>query len=178
MGTDQLPGGGYEDTPEMSGRIGSCFSRFVSSLCTAHINVGVLKDHDFAGVSVGMKNFFGAIHNPNKYHDHNCDPFVADVCAHPYIRKKLRLVVCDAIQAQYNGGPAFKPQWAWKYNGLLFSRDPVALDRIGALLIEDKRREAGMRTLEAAGREPKYIDTAEKLGLGVGDPAKIEVIQT
>ncbi|MBM4079531.1 MAG: DUF362 domain-containing protein, partial [Planctomycetes bacterium] len=107
----------------------------------------------------------------------NCDPYVADICAHPVIKDKLRLVVCDAIRAQYNGGPAYAPQWAWKHNGLLFSRDPVAIDRIGAQIIEEKRKASGMPPLKQAGREPKYIETAAKLGLGEGDPAKIEVIQ-
>lgn len=178
MGTDQLPRGGYESQPETAGSVGSCFSKFVTSHCTALLNVGVLKDHDLAGVSIGMKNFYGAIHNPNKYHDRNCDPYVADICAHPYIKDKLRLVVCDGLRGLYNGGPAYKPQWAWKYNGLLFSGDPVAIDRIGAQIIEEKRKAAGMPPLKQAGREPKYIDTAAKLGLGEGDPAKIELIQT
>ncbi|MBM4080059.1 MAG: DUF362 domain-containing protein, partial [Planctomycetes bacterium] len=135
MGTDQLPGGGYEPQPETMGSVGGCLSKFVTTHCTAFLNVGILKDHYLAGVSVGMKNFYGAIHNPNKYHDRNCDPYVADICAHPVIKDKLRLVVCDAIRAQYNGGPAYAPQWAWKHNGLLFSRDPVAIDRIGAQII-------------------------------------------
>ena len=42
---------------------------------------GVVKDHDLAGVSAGLKNWYGVIHNPNKYHDSCCDPYVADVVA-------------------------------------------------------------------------------------------------
>ena len=126
----------YEYEPEVSGSLASCFSTIVSRVCTAIINIGVLKDHDLAGVSIGMKNFYGAIHNPNKYHDNNCDPYVADLNNHPYIRNKLRLVICDGIRGQYNGGPAYKPQWTWDANVLLISRDPVALDRVGYEIIE------------------------------------------
>ena len=39
----------------------------------------VLKDHDLAGVSLAMKNWYGVVHNPNKLHDDDCDPFVADL---------------------------------------------------------------------------------------------------
>ncbi|MDP6924898.1 MAG: DUF362 domain-containing protein [Candidatus Scalindua sp.] len=176
FGTDDLPSGGYDSRPLIKGSIGSCFSKIASSLCTAIVNVPVLKDHDLAGVSIGMKNFFGIIHNPNKYHDSNCDPYVADLNSHPFIKDKLRLIVCDALKAQYHGGPAFKPQWTWDFQGMLIGTDPVALDRVGAQIIEKKRREVNMSSLKEAGREPKYIQTAARLGLGVDDPSLIDVI--
>ncbi len=167
----------YEYEPEVSGSVASCFSTIISRTCTAIINIGVLKDHDLAGVSIGMKNLYGAIHNPNKYHDNNCDPYVADLNNHPYIRYKVRLVICDGIRGQYNGGPAFKPQWAWNANVLLMSRDPVALDRVGYELIEQKRKEEKMPPLKAVGREPKWIETAARLGLGEAAMEKIEVLK-
>ena len=176
FGTDDLPSGGYDSEPLIMGSIGSCFSKIASSLCTAIVNVPVLKDHDLAGVSIGMKNFFGIIHNPNKYHDSNCNPYVADLNSHPFIKDKLRLIVCDALKAQYHGGPAFKPQWTWDFQGMLIGTDPVALDSVGAQIIEKKRREMNMSSLKEAGREPKYIQTAARLGLGVDDPTLIDVI--
>ena len=176
FGTDALPSGGYDSQPQIIGSVGSCFSQIASSFCTAIVNIPVLKDHDLAGVSIGMKNFYGIIHNPNKYHDGNCNPYVADLNSHPYIKDKLRLVVCDALKAQYNGGPAFKPQWAWDFRGILISTDPVALDRIGADIIEKKRSEVNMPSLKEAGREPKYIKTAANLGLGFDDPSLIDII--
>jgi len=176
FGTDDLPSGGYDSKPLIIGSVGSCFSKIASSLCTAIVNVPILKDHDLAGVSIGMKNFFGIIHNPNKYHDRNCNPYVADLNSHPFIKDKLRLIVCDALKAQYHGGPAFKPQWAWDFQGMLIGTDPVALDRVGAQIIEKKRKEANMSSLKEAGREPKYIQTAARLGLGVDDPSLIDVI--
>lgn len=177
IGTDGLSDNGYDPQPQIIGSIGGCFSRIVSSYVTAIINVPVLKDHDLSGVSIGMKNFYGVIHNPNKYHDNNCDPYIADLNSHPYIRKKLRLIICDAIKAQYNGGPAFKPQWTWDYAGLIIGTDPVALDLIGANIIEEKRKEIGMPSLKEVGREPKYIQTAASIGLGFSDPQKIDLIE-
>lgn len=105
FGTDELPQGGYDSEPQIAGRVGTCFNKIVSKMCTAIINVLVLKDHALAGISVAMKNFFGAMHNPNKYHTNNCNPYIAELNSHPYIVNKVRFIVCDVILAQYNGGP-------------------------------------------------------------------------
>jgi uncharacterized protein (DUF362 family) len=172
FGTDRE----YDSYPETAGSIGSCFSTLVSSRCTALINVPVLKDHDLSGVSLGLKNFYGAIHNPNKYHDHYCDPYIADLNTHPYVKDKLRLTICDGLTMQYNGGPAFKPQWNEPFSTLVFGTDPVAVDRIGCRLIEEKRREKGLPPLKEAGRDPAHIATAAQRGLGIDDPARIEVV--
>jgi len=176
FGTDELPGGGYEAEPQSAGSVGTCFSKIVSRLCTAIVNVPVLKDHDLAGISVAMKNFFGVIHNPNKYHGNNCNPFIAELNTHPYIAHKVRLTVCDALLAQYHGGPGYKPQWTWNYQGIIVGRDPVALDRICHTIIEEKRKEMKLPSLQQAHREPKYISTAAMLGLGIDEPSKINVV--
>ncbi|MFH1623651.1 MAG: DUF362 domain-containing protein, partial [Pseudomonadota bacterium] len=173
FGTDMV---GYDRQPEIKGSIGSCFSKIVSTYCSALISVPVLKDHDLAGISISMKNFYGAIHNPNKYHDNNCDPYIADLNSHPYIKEKLRLVICDGIIGVYHGGPSYKARWSWNYNGLLISQDPVAVDSMGRRIIEEKRKEMGLGSLTEAGREPKYIATAAKLGLGIDNPKEGEVI--
>jgi len=169
---------GYTEDFLFSGEVGSLVSKTLVEKCTAIINLPILKDHGIVGVTIAMKNFFGAIHNPNKYHGNCGDPYVADLNALPVIRHKVRLTICDALTAQYEGGPPFKPQWAWNYNGLLVGTDPVALDYIGWQIIEQKRREVGMKSLKEVGREPTYIATAADTNhrLGTNDPDKIEVI--
>ena len=169
--------GHYENTLSYSGKVGSCLAPPVASLCTAHINVPILKDHLLAGLGVGMKNFYGAIHNPNKYHDNLCDPYVADVSAFPQIRNRLRLVVCDALNGQYDGGPTVRPQRLWEENALLVSRDPVALDTVAWGMIEQRRAAAGLKSLAQEKREPTWLKTANGYGLGENDPQRIEVIQ-
>jgi len=176
LATDS-PGVGYEAEPQAAGEIGGCFSRCLGDLCTAIVNVPILKDHDLAGVTVGMKNFFGGINNPNKYHDNRCDPYIADMMTHRYVREKLRLTVCDAALAQCEAGPAHAPKWAWRYSGLLVGRDPVALDVIGHEIIAAQRKAKGLPTLAEAGREPTYILTAEKRKAGIADRKKIELVE-
>ena len=175
MGSDELPGRGYGDRLAVAGSVGTIFSRIMDDI-DALISVPVLKDHDLAGVSIAMKNMYGAIFNPNKFHANHCDPFVADLCSHPLIRGKLRLAVCDASRVQFHNGPAYFPRYAREFGGLLVSRDPVALDRCGWGIVDFLRREAGLPSLADAGREPAYIRTAARLGLGRADPSLIRRI--
>jgi uncharacterized protein (DUF362 family) len=170
---------GYEDELAIYGSAGSLLSTAITRVCDAVINLPVLKDHGIAGVTLALKNMFGAIHNPNKYHVNVGDPYVADVYMLPPIRQKVRLHICDAITAQYEGGPSYMPQWTWPYNGLIVARDPVALDYTGWQIIEQKRSEKGMKALKELRREPTYIATAADTQhrLGTNDPWRIERVE-
>lgn len=161
------------------GAIGSLLSRILYDQCTAIINMPILKDHGIVGISVGLKNFFGVINNPNKYHDDVGDPYVADVNMIPAIRKKTRLTICDALTPQYEGGPPYQPQWTWQMDSVIAATDMVAMDYTGWQIIEKKRKEAGLESLKEAGREPTYIATAadSQHRLGTDDPTRIDVVK-
>jgi uncharacterized protein (DUF362 family) len=167
----------YDAAPSTSGRIGSCFARLVSSTCTALVGFGVIKDHDLSGVSASLKNWYGVIHNPNKYHDNNCDPYVADVCNHPFVRDKLRLTLLDGVVAQYHGGPAFRPDMTFRLGLVAASTDPVAADVWAWGVIDAERRRRGLPCLADAKRPPRFLATAARYGLGVGDPAAVKEIR-
>ncbi len=170
---------GYEEDLSIHGSVGSCLSKTLTQVCDAVINLPVLKDHSIAGVTLSLKNMFGAIHNPNKYHLTVGDPYVADVNMLLPIRQKVRLHICDATTAQYEGGPSFMPQWTWPCNALLISRDPVALDYTGWQILEQKRAEHGLKSLRELNRSPNYIATAADSlhRLGTNNPAQIEQIE-
>jgi len=166
----------FESEPTQMGSVGSCLSLIFSKMCSVIINVGVLKDHDLSGVSVCMKNLFGLIHNPNKYHFYTCNPYLADLVSYDMVRKKVRLNICDSIIAQYHGGPSRKTQFQWQLGEILVSSDIVAIDSIGAQIIEEKRKEKGMRSLKDDGREPIWLKTSEDKSAGIADLKKVEVI--
>ena len=165
----------YDWTPREWGPGGSCFAKILVDDITALINVGALKDHDLAGVSVGLKNWYGVIHNPNKHHDEGCQPFIPHLAAYPLIGDRLRLTVIDGIRAQCHGGPARNPRWIWPWQGVIASTDPVAVDAVGWAMIEARRREVGLPSLAESKREPRYIAAAESIGLGVADMKKIAI---
>ena len=173
-GTDQV---GYSRKLYEFGEVGSSLSNILVHQCTAIINVPILKDHGICGITNALKNFFGVIHNPNKYHDNFGDPFIADVNMLPEIRNKTRITITDALTAQYEGGPPFMPQWSWQFNGLLVGFDPVALDTVAWDIIEKKRKKCGFPSLKQAGREPTYIATAadENHRLGCNNLSKIQI---
>lgn len=175
-GTDALRGGGYSGDLAVFGEVGSFVSRVVTEYATALINVGVLKDHDLAGVSAGMKNLYGLIHNPNRYHDHTCDPYVAQVTALPAVRAKLRLTVIDAVLAQCHGGPAYRERWTWPCGRILVGCDPVAVDAVGSTWIAEERARRGLPSLAEAGREPVWLRTAAELGLGRREGLRIHAV--
>ncbi len=177
-GTDaEHIGRGYQRDIEVSGDIGSSFSRIVAEDVDTLICVPVLKDHNLAGASLGMKNFYGAIHNPNKYHEHHCNPYVVDVVSHRFIRPKWRLTVCDGTRAQYNAGPAYHPGFAWPFGGLIVSTDFVAADAVAADLLEAERAARGLKSLAEEKRPTLHIATAGARGLGVSDLSRIQRIE-
>jgi uncharacterized protein (DUF362 family) len=176
FGTDRV---GYEEELSAYGSVGGLLSKILTQRCSLLINLPVLKDHDGAGVTIALKNMYGVIHNPNKYHPNGCNPFVADLNMLPEIRTRMRLTVCDATTAMYEGGPGYKPEHSWNANALLVSTDPVALDHTGWQIIDSKRAEKGLKTLEAEERAPHYIATAADAEhrLGTNDPRKISVVE-
>jgi uncharacterized protein (DUF362 family) len=155
----------------------SRFARVMVEQLTAVVSLAMLKDHGIAGASLSMKNWYGVVNNPNKLHAEGCAPYVPHLVAHPLVHDKLRLSIVDGSLGQCHGGPGRSPRWAWPFDGFLASTDPVALDTVGWGVLEARRKEVGLRRLADEGREPRYIAGAARLGLGVNDPARIQVVE-
>ncbi|UCC44718.1 MAG: DUF362 domain-containing protein [Candidatus Zixiibacteriota bacterium] len=174
LGTD-TDGVGYGRRFYSSGEVSSLLSRVLTDVVDYNMNLPVLKDHSIAGLSAGLKNMFGAINNPNKYHDNNCDPYCGEVNNLGPIRSRNRLTIIDATRVQYQGGPGYMAGYMARYGGLVISDDPVAADRVGLEVLERLRLENGLPTLEDAGRPAKYLRSAEALGLGTADFSRISL---
>lgn len=179
LGTD-TQGVGYSNGLIDHKSIGSLLSRVMENLTNVQLNLPVLKDHGLSGVTCSLKNFFGAIHNPNKYHDNDCDPYIADLNTVPQIREQHKLVICDALRVQYNGGPSYHPQWAEHFGGVILGDDPVAVDFVGYQIIDKIRIKHNLPGLEKAGRMPKHIFTAADAEhkLGKANIEQIELVET
>jgi len=167
----------YEETPTTVGQFSGRLSKILTQQITALVNVPILKDHGTSGITCAMKNHYGSHHNPGDHHANNCDPYIAELNSIPAIRNKTRLIVCEALKPLADGGPAMKRKCLWDYCSLMVGADPVALDYQGWQIIEARRKEIGMKSLTESHREPKWIATAASLGVGVNDPARIEVIR-
>ena len=145
-------------------------SRILTEEADSLINVGLLKDHGLAGVSIALKNIsHGVISHPDNFHDNSCDPFIAAINSIPVIKDKIKLHICNGIVGLYEGGPMPQKRHTWNNNRIILSRDPVALDTIGMNIIEGKRKEKNLRSLFNRPNLPVHIETAAKYGLGVCD---------
>jgi len=145
-------------------------SRILTEEVDSLINVGLLKDHGLAGVSIALKNIsHGVISHPDNFHDNSCDPFIAAINSIPVIKDKIKLHICNGIVGLYEGGPMPQKRHTWNNNRIILSRDPVALDTIGMNIIEGKRKEKNLRSLFNRPNLPVHIETAAKYGLGVTD---------
>jgi len=175
FGTDSI---GYEDEPLSFGLVKTQLSKIMTQ-CDVVINVPILKHHRMPGVTMAMKNMYGVIKNPSAQHGGGCNPYIADLNAIPEIRNKLRFIVGDVMTSQYDDGPGFNPAYTWNYDGLMVGEDRVAIDYTGWQIIQRKRAEMGMPTLEQAGTPPLYIATAadERHRLGTNDPSRIALTE-
>jgi len=176
FGTDHR-GVGYSPDLVSRGKVGGLLSKVLVDYCETIVNIPVLKDHGIAGITCALKNHYGSIHNPNKYHDNACDPYIADLNSLEQIRSKQRLIVVDALKIQYHGGPAYHPHWAADYGAILLGTDPVAVDAVGYRIIEDMRISSGLETLKGTRREPIYIKRASEYGLGEAKTEKIDFVK-
>lgn len=178
LGTDSK-GVGYDESVFTAGSVRTRLSNLLTRTCDCMINVPILKHHSGAGITLAMKNMYGVNNNPDKFHANNCCPGVADLYTLSPIRGKFRFVVADAMTGCFEAGPGFKPQYAWKYNGIMVASDPVATDYTAWQIIEKKRAERGLKTLLQAGNSPDYIAVAADPHhrLGTNDPDRIALME-
>jgi hypothetical protein len=167
---------GYEESFTLRNETSFCLSKIVTRTATAIINVPVVKHHEYAGMSCALKNHFGSINNPSKFHMiGGCNPAVADVNTAVDIHSKQRLIICDALRLMYDRGPAFHPECILPYYAVLASTDPVALDYQVMQLLELTRKAKGLPSLSELKWPPAHVATAAGYELGTNDPARINL---
>jgi hypothetical protein len=70
----------------------------------------------------------------------------------------------------YEGGPLGYPQEV--IGKLMIGKDPVALDYLGLMILEEERKKREIGTLMCRS---KYIQTAAEMGIGTNNPKQMEV---
>lgn len=171
-GTDQ--GGGYVSVPK-NGSFDCKLSKILAD-CDKLINMPILKDHGSSGVTIAHKNHYGSVDKPGRLHGSNCDPYLTDLNAAPEIKNKTSLIVVDCIYCCFDGGPGYRPGKQWYEKAILASTDPVAIDRVGAQMIDDERKRRGLKTLPESGKPYKHIFTSGERGLGESDLNRIKIL--
>lgn len=170
----------------------SYLSKFIARDVNKMVNLCVLKHHQSAGITLALKNMsHGLVNNVSRSHsdpsNNSCGSFIPAIVDHPIIREKVVLNITDAIKAAYHGGPLPScAKYAWEHKTMYFSTDPVAMDRIGLQVLDAQRVKMGKQPIALASvdedsrfvrMQPEHIDIAGLLGLGEGDPKKIQLKQ-
>lgn len=168
----------------------SYLAKFITQDVNKMVNLCVLKHHQSAGVTLALKNLsHGLVNNVSRSHStrtlNTCGTFIPAIVDHPVIRRKVVLNVLDGVLGAYHGGPGGKVEkYVWEHKAMYFSTDPVALDKTGWKVIDEKRAEVGMPSI-ALGRpdadssflnmQVEHIEISSAMGLGVFDDKKIDV---
>jgi hypothetical protein len=149
-------------------------SNVIVNQLDALINVPNLKQHPLAAFTGCLKNLSHAkdtlMEGPERFHGNACNPFIADICALGPVREKTRLHVMNALKGIFERGaypPA--PQFQWDRNGILVGLDPVAMDALGADIVDSRRAEARGQDVRRDPRALRYLATAAERGLGVAE---------
>jgi hypothetical protein len=146
---------------------------------TALINVRPLRTHHWSGVATCLKNYIMFVPNPSDYHADGCSP-LGKIWTYPIVRGKTRLNILCALTPQFYGRGAhfFDRRYVWPYKGLIVGTDPVAVDTIGAHLLQTKRI-AYFGEDRALDVPPVHIAVADKTyRLGVSDLRRIRLIKS
>lgn len=170
------PFGGFAMDPIVVEGIETRFTRFLVE-ATAVINFSLIKDHSICGYTGMLKNMtHGSTVNPHDFHAHTASPQIAHLYAQEIIKTRTRLCITDGYKLMFEGGPLDRrPDCRIPHESVYVSTDPVAMDTIGAQMVDKARQDKGIKSLKDAKRDPTYIKVAAQLGLGIADLNQIRM---
>ncbi len=145
---------------------------------TALVNTRPLRTHHWSGVGTCLKNYIQFVPDPPSYHDDGCSP-LGKIWTYPIVKGKTRLNILSVLTPQFYGRGAnfFDRRYVWPYKGLIVGTDPVAVDAVGAHLLQVKRIAffGEDRVLDVP---PVHIMVADKkYHLGVSDLSRIQLVK-
>ncbi|HMA54474.1 MAG TPA: DUF362 domain-containing protein [Acidobacteriota bacterium] len=161
---------GEFDGVEIEDEEKSYLAKIVTREITKLINIAVLKHNEDSGVTWATKNIaLGVTTNKVRFHIDYCATAIPEILAQPCIRDKTVLHIGEA--AKISTVSVAGAQIA-RDNRIFFSRDPVAMDRIGLDILEEKRASHGLGSVRAIAT---HVAACAKRGLGTDDLAKIDL---
>lgn len=148
----------------------SFFSEIVTKQITKLVNIAVLKHNEDSGITWATKNIaLGVTTNKIRFHIDFCTKSISEILNFPCIKDKTVLHIGEA--AKISTISVAGAQIAFD-NRIFFSADPVAMDRIGLDILEEKR---GEHNLPSIREEATHVAACAKKGLGTDDYAKIDL---
>lgn len=124
------------------------------------INFPVLKHHNAAKITMGLKNLMGLVWDRGVFHSTDLLLGIAELAAF----RKPHLTILDATRGITDNGP-MGPGTIKEWNQVVFGTDPLAVDAYGAGLFGMKPGGLG------------YLTAAFQLGVGEIDINKLAVVK-
>jgi uncharacterized protein (DUF362 family) len=165
-GTDSMYTGGFEVV-----KLPVMLSNHLMK-CDALINMPLVKQHAYAGVSFAMKNHYGTIDSPSSFHYGDYIKHgISEINALAPIKDRTRLIIGDALKV------VLGDSWTSETVGdsIFMSFDPVAHDTAGLQVLVDAMKSKGKDPAGYIQKANAYLASAFDLGLGTNDPAQTDV---
>jgi hypothetical protein len=140
----------------------------------ALINIPILKQHMYAGVSFAMKNHYGTFNRPEAFHRGELiRRGLAGLNILPPIRDRTRLIIGDALQV------VLGDHWDSSVTGdsILMSFDPVAHDTVGLQMLSEVLTVEGHNPESYVTRADGWLANGAEFGLGTNDPDNIDLAE-
>ena len=148
----------------------SYLSSIVTSEVNKIVNIAVLKHNEDSGVTLATKNVaLGVTTNKVRFHIDFCAKAIPAIMSIPCIKDKLVLNIGEAAKISAQGAAGGTMAFD---NRMLFSRDPVAMDRIGLDILEEKRKALGLPSIRS---EATHVAACARKGLGTDDLKRIDL---
>jgi len=125
------------------------------------VNMPVAKHHGASQMSSAMKNWMGVIKDRGFWHSNNLHQCIADFCTF----LQPRWTIIDATRCMLDKGPTGPTTNMLTPHELIVSRDQVAADAVAS------------KFFKKSPSEIPYLAIAAKMGIGVIDADKIEIIR-
>lgn len=150
----------------------SFLAKIVTREITKLVNIAVLKHNEDSGLTWAAKNIaLGVTTNKVRFHIDYCAKAIPAILAQPSIKDKTVLHIGEAAKISTVSVMGAKIALD---NRIFFSRDPVAMDRVGLDILEEKRAAHGLESVRSIAT---HIAACAARGLGTDDPAKIDLRQ-
>ncbi len=148
----------------------SFFADIVTREITKLVNIAVLKHNEDSGVTWATKNIgLGVTTNKVRFHIDYCARAISEILAVPCLKNKMVLHIGEA--AKISTVSVAGARLAYD-NRIFFSRDPVAMDRVGLDILEEKRQDQGLESVRSIST---HVAACARRGLGSDDLARIDL---
>ena len=144
--------------------------------CDALINLPVLKAFSLGGMSFALKNHYGSIDNPSRFHGGSFAGGVTGVNLLDSIRSKERLIIADVLSRETRED-IYNYVLLGEENCLIAGYDPAAVDALGFTMVKQWLAKLNRSPGSITTPVNEWLALANQRGLGAIEDEKIDLVE-